>query len=69
MPRDEAAEEVQRNVLGEPLGVCCLSPTTGFYRTGCCETGPEDRGAHVVCAEVIREFLYFWCRVFIDVSI
>jgi uncharacterized protein len=60
MPRDEAAtEETQRNVLGEPLGVCCLSPTTGFYRTGCCETGPEDRGAHVVCAEVTREFLEF----------
>ena len=60
MPRDEAAtEETQRNVMSEPLSACCLSPTTGFYRTGYCETGPEDRGAHVVCAEVTREFLEF----------
>jgi hypothetical protein len=32
---------------------------TGFYRTGCCETGPEDVGAHVVCAEMTEEFLEF----------
>ncbi|HSA79747.1 MAG TPA: DUF2237 family protein, partial [Geminicoccaceae bacterium] len=36
-----------RNVFGEPLAVCCMAPMTGFYRTGCCETGPEDLGAHV----------------------
>jgi uncharacterized protein len=32
---------------------------TGFYRAGCCETGAEDIGAHVVCVEVTEEFLAF----------
>ncbi len=49
----------QRNVFGEPLIPCSLSPTTGFYRTGCCETGEEDLGLHVVCAEMTAEFLEF----------
>ncbi len=48
-----------RNVLGEPLGLCCSDPLTGFYRTGRCETGPADRGAHVVCAQVTAAFLEF----------
>jgi uncharacterized protein (DUF2237 family) len=48
-----------RNVLGEPLQACCLSPRTGFYRTGACETGPEDPGRHVVCAEMTEDFLAF----------
>ena len=33
---------IQRNVFGEQLEVCSLSPRTGFYRTGCCDTGAED---------------------------
>jgi uncharacterized protein (DUF2237 family) len=49
----------QRNVFGEPLRSCCTSPMTGFYRSGCCETGAEDLGAHVVCAEMTAEFLEF----------
>jgi uncharacterized protein (DUF2237 family) len=48
-----------RNVLGEPLEPCCLRPTTGFFRTGSCETGPEDVGAHTVCVQVTAEFLDF----------
>jgi uncharacterized protein (DUF2237 family) len=48
-----------RNVLGEPLEMCCESPMTGFFRTGCCETGPGDDGLHVVCAQMTREFLRF----------
>jgi hypothetical protein len=48
-----------RNVLGEPLGVCCLDPVTGFFRTGRCETGAADRGAHVVCAQITEAFLEF----------
>ena len=47
------------NVLGEDLETCSLRPMTGFYRTGCCATGPEDVGAHVVCAEVTAAFLAF----------
>jgi len=51
--------EQARNVLGEPLALCCTDPVTGFYRTGRCETGPEDVGAHVVCVEMTSEFLAF----------
>jgi len=47
------------NVLGEPLAECCTSPLTGFYRTGSCETGPEDFGVHTVCAQVDAVFLAF----------
>jgi uncharacterized protein (DUF2237 family) len=49
----------QHNVFGEPIEVCSLKPTTGFFRTGCCETGPEDVGVHTVCVEVTAEFLAF----------
>ncbi len=46
-----------RNVLGGPLQECGTDPLTGFYRDGCCSTGPEDLGAHTVCAVVTAEFL------------
>jgi uncharacterized protein len=49
----------QRNVLGEPLELCSLSPMTGFYRDGCCNTGAEDFGSHTVCAVMTAEFLAF----------
>jgi uncharacterized protein (DUF2237 family) len=48
-----------RNVLGEKLDSCSIRLMTGFYRTGCCETGAEEKGAHVVCVEVTKEFLAF----------
>jgi uncharacterized protein len=48
-----------RNVLGGTLESCGSDPVTGFYRTGCCETGPDDLGAHLVCAVVTEEFLQF----------
>ncbi|MEO1403001.1 MAG: DUF2237 domain-containing protein [Cyanobacteria bacterium J06635_1] len=48
-----------KNVLGEPLQVCCTSPMTGFYRDGVCNTGPNDAGVHVVCAQVTEEFLAY----------
>jgi uncharacterized protein (DUF2237 family) len=48
-----------RNVLGGPLRPCSLEPLTGFFRTGCCETGPEDHGLHTICVEVTEEFLAF----------
>jgi uncharacterized protein (DUF2237 family) len=47
------------NVLGEPLELCSLSPMTGFYRDGCCDTGREDVGSHTVCAVMTAEFLDF----------
>jgi uncharacterized protein len=49
----------QRNVFGEPLKSCSERPLTGFYRSGCCHTGPEDLGLHTVCVEVTAEFLAF----------
>ena len=45
------------NVLGGPLAVCSARPLTGFYRNGCCDTGPSDRGQHTVCAVMTAEFL------------
>ncbi len=48
-----------KNVLGGPLQGCSQDPLTGFYRTGDCQTGPNDRGLHVVCAQVTQEFLQF----------
>jgi uncharacterized protein len=48
-----------KNVLGRPLAECGRDPPTGFYRTGCCDTGPGDVGLHVVCARVTAEFLAF----------
>jgi uncharacterized protein len=46
-----------RNVLGEELEPCSSDPLTGFYRDGCCRTGPEDLGSHTICAVVTTEFL------------
>ena len=46
-----------RNVLGGELEPCGLDPLTGFYRDGCCRTGPEDVGSHTICAVVTAAFL------------
>jgi uncharacterized protein (DUF2237 family) len=48
---------VERNVLGGELEPCSSDPLTGFYRDGCCNTGPEDAGSHTICAVVTAEFL------------
>ena len=47
----------ERNVLGGELEPCGTEPMTGFYRDGCCATGPEDRGSHTICAVVTEAFL------------
>src|ERR1700742_5058445 len=47
----------ERNVWGRPLEPCGTDPVTGFYRDGCCSTGPEDVGLHTICAVVTAEFL------------
>lgn len=57
-----------RNVLGGQLLACSYAPLTGFYRTGCCESGPEDLGRHLVCVRVTAEFLAFSKRVGNDLS-
>jgi uncharacterized protein len=48
-----------KNVLGSELQTCCTDPMTGFFRTGSCETGPQDSGTHVICARLTAEFLSF----------
>ena len=48
-----------RNVLGDPLDICSIKPMAGFYRDGCCNTGPEDVGSHTVCAVMTSAFLEF----------
>ena len=48
-----------KNVLGGELAVCGTDPMTGFYRDGCCNTGAQDAGLHVVCVQVTSEFLEF----------
>ena len=47
------------NVLGGVLMPCSTDPVTGFFRDGCCNTGPEDRGLHTVCVVLTAEFLAF----------
>ena len=57
-----------RNVLGEELTPCSLDPVTGFFRNGCCETGPHDVGLHTVCAVMTAEFLAFSKKMGNDLS-
>jgi len=58
----------QKNVLGGPLDPCGQEPRTGFYRTGCCHTGPDDLGSHTVCVVVNEGFLAFSRSVGNDLS-
>ena len=52
-----ADEAASKNVLGGTLEPCGGDPVTGFYRDGCCTSGPEDVGLHTICAVVTAEFL------------
>jgi uncharacterized protein (DUF2237 family) len=52
-----------RNVLGGPLAPCSRDPLTGFFRDGCCRTGPGDVGVHTVCAVMTKDFLTFTVSV------
>ena len=58
----------ERNVLGGELEPCSTDPMTGFFRDGCCNTGPEDRGSHTICAVVTTEFLEHQDRIGNDLS-
>lgn len=57
-----------RNVLGGPLALCSAKPVTGFFRDGCCNTGPQDVGSHTVCAVMTEEFLAFSAKAGNDLS-
>ncbi len=63
MSRDEDV-----NVVGGELQLCSAEPLTGFFRDGCCSTGPEDLGSHTVCAIMTAEFLEFSRRAGNDLS-
>ena len=52
-------KEDSLNVFGQPLKPCAFDPMTGFYRDGCCNTGPDDGGRHVICARMSESFLAF----------
>ena len=61
-------DETALNVLGQELLPCSNAPLTGFFRNGCCETGPDDLGLHTVCAVMTVEFLAFSRRAGNDLS-
>jgi uncharacterized protein (DUF2237 family) len=73
MPFDESASPRRgrrppRNVIGGPLELCSTTPLTGFFRNGCCETGPEDIGSHTVCTVMTAAFLEFSKNIGNDLS-
>ena len=49
----------QINVLGDPISSCSHDPVTGFFRDGCCNTGPSDVGVHTVCSVMTEDFLSY----------
>ncbi len=55
-------------MLGGPLETCETAPMTGFYRDGCCRTGPADLGSHTICAVLSAEFLDYQQRIGNDLS-
>lgn len=57
-----------KNVLGDDLVPCSMDPLTGWFRNGCCETGPGDVGVHTVCAQVTADFLAYSASVGNDLS-
>ena len=68
MIRPATDKPAEQNVLGEPLQPCSMDPKTGFFRDGCCRTGPDDAGSHTVCAVMTAEFLEFTKRQGNDLS-
>ena len=60
LPKDRPNPQTEaRNVLGGKLEPCSRQPMTGFFRDGCCNTGPEDVGSHTVCCLITEGFLEF----------
>ena len=55
----QSLSDEQLNVLGDPITSCSHNPVTGFFRDGCCNTGPLDQGSHTVCAIMTSAFLKF----------
>lgn len=69
MPRDMSEQQrPARNVLGGTLQMCSAKPVTGFFRDGCCNTGPSDLGSHTVCVVLTAAFLAYSKRAGNDLS-
>lgn len=68
MSEEQQKQEQQKNVFGDPISSCSEAPVTGFYRNGCCDTGPEDVGSHTICAVLTDEFLAYSKSVGNDLS-
>ena len=64
----DAERVTDRNVLGDELEPCGTDPMTGFFRDGCCATGPQDAGSHTICAVMTVEFLDHQRRIGNDLS-
>lgn len=56
------------NVFGDPLITCSVTPMTGYFRNGLCDTCNADEGSHTVCAVMTAEFLAFSKYVGNDLS-
>ena len=54
-----ASRDDAQNVQGGALAPCGKAPVTGFFRNGCCDTGPDDTGMHTVCA--VMTDANSWC--------
>ena len=59
MTERREGQDAPLNVLGGRLQECSAAPVTGFWRDGCCNTGPQDVGRHTVCAVMTVAFLAF----------
>ncbi|EET48201.1 DUF2237 family protein [Thalassobium sp. R2A62] len=60
--------DVSLNVFGDPLITCSVTPMTGYFRNGLCDTCNADEGSHTVCAVMTAEFLAFSKYVGNDLS-
>jgi uncharacterized protein (DUF2237 family) len=67
-PDASQSTDGEQNVLGLPLEPCGTEPMTGFFRDGCCSTGPNDLGSHTICAVVTAEFLAHQLSIGNDLS-
>jgi len=47
------------NVFGKKIKTCSLDPLTGYHRKGYCNLDNNDKGTHIVCAIVTKNFLNF----------
>ena len=57
--KNSESDTAVRNVNRTPLAMCSQKPLTGWFRDGFCKTDQNDRGRHLVCAQMTDAFLKF----------